>query len=58
MNKQCLIKRRHNPSCTGHYPNVDPALVCVAVGASHVNDSGLWIVKEYFGMSPIYLRHG
>jgi gluconate transporter len=40
------------------YPNLDTALVCVAVGAgaigaSHVNDSGLWIVKEYFGMSLI-----
>jgi gluconate:H+ symporter, GntP family len=37
-------------------PGLDPALVCVAVGAgaiglSHVNDSGLWIVKEFFGMS-------
>ncbi|MDR3589550.1 MAG: hypothetical protein P4N41_07780 [Negativicutes bacterium] len=21
------------------------------MGASHVNDSGFWIVKEYFGMS-------
>jgi gluconate:H+ symporter, GntP family len=41
-----------------NYPGLDPALVCVAVGAgaiglSHVNDSGLWIVKEYFGMSLI-----
>jgi gluconate transporter len=39
-----------------NYPALDPALVCVAVGAgaiglSHVNDSGLWIVKEFFGMS-------
>jgi gluconate:H+ symporter, GntP family len=39
-----------------NYPGLDPALVCVAVGAgaiglSHVNDSGLWIVKEFFGMS-------
>jgi len=38
------------------YPTLDPALVCVAIGAgaigaSHVNDSGFWIVKEYFGMS-------
>lgn len=37
------------------YPGLDPALVAVAVGAgaiglSHVNDSGFWIVKEYFGM--------
>ncbi|WP_410511777.1 gluconate:H+ symporter [Paenibacillus sp. BR2-3] len=35
---------------------VDPALICVAIGAggiglSHVNDSGFWIVKEYYGMS-------
>jgi len=35
---------------------VDPTLLCLAVGAggiglSHVNDSGFWIVKEYFGMS-------
>ena len=38
------------------YPGLDPALVCVAVGAgsiglSHVNDSGFWIVKEFFGLS-------
>jgi len=38
------------------YPNLDPALVAVAIGAgatgvSHVNDSGFWIVKEYFGLS-------
>jgi gluconate transporter len=38
------------------YPGVDPALVAVAVGAgaigfSHVNDSGFWIVKEFFGLS-------
>jgi H+/gluconate symporter-like permease len=38
------------------YPALDPALVCIAVGSgaiglSHVNDSGLWIVKEFFGMS-------
>lgn len=40
----------------GNYPNLDPALVVVAIGAgaaglSHVNDSGFWIVKEYFGLS-------
>ncbi|MFC7580593.1 GntP family permease [Schaalia naturae] len=34
---------------------VSPAVMCLAVGAggiglSHVNDSGFWIVKEYFGM--------
>lgn len=39
-----------------NYPGINPALVCAAVGAggigfSHVNDSGFWIVKEYFGMS-------
>lgn len=38
------------------YPGLDPALVAVAIGAgatgvSHVNDSGFWIVKEYFGLS-------
>lgn len=38
------------------YPGLDPALVAVAVGAgsigfSHVNDSGFWIVKEFFGLS-------
>ncbi len=38
------------------YPGIDPALIAVAIGAgaigfSHVNDSGFWIVKEYFGMS-------
>lgn len=37
-------------------PGLDPALVAVAIGAgaigfSHVNDSGFWIVKEYFGLS-------
>lgn len=40
----------------GKYPGLDPALVVVAVGAgsigmSHVNDSGFWIVKEFFGLS-------
>lgn len=40
------------------YPGLDPALVCVAIGAgaiglSHVNDSGFWIVKEYFGFNLI-----
>jgi len=39
-----------------HNPTIDPALVAVAVGSgaigfSHVNDSGFWIVKEFFGMS-------
>lgn len=38
------------------YPTLDPALIAVAVGAgaisfSHVNDSGFWIVKEFFGLS-------
>lgn len=38
------------------YPDVNRALICAAIGAggiglSHVNDSGFWIVKEYFGMS-------
>jgi GntP family gluconate:H+ symporter len=37
-------------------PGVNPAIMCLAIGAggiglSHVNDSGFWIVKEYFGMS-------
>ena len=37
------------------YPGLDPALIAIAIGAgsigfSHVNDSGFWIVKEYFGM--------
>jgi len=40
------------------YPGLDPALVCIAIGTgamglSHVNDSGFWIVKEYFGFSLI-----
>ena len=39
-----------------NYPTLDPALVAVAVGSgaigfSHVNDSGFWIVKEFFGLS-------
>jgi len=38
------------------YPNVDPAMVAIAIGVgaigfSHVNDPGFWFVKEYFGMS-------
>jgi H+/gluconate symporter-like permease len=37
------------------YPDVSPAIFCLAIGAggiglSHVNDSGFWVVKEYFGM--------
>lgn len=40
----------------GQYPNLDPAVVCLAVGSgaicfSHVTDSGFWIVKEYFGLT-------
>lgn len=40
----------------GNFPGVHPELICAAIGAggigfSHVNDSGFWIVKEYFGMS-------
>ena len=40
----------------GQYPQLDPAIVALAVGAgaicfSHVTDSGFWIVKEYFGLS-------
>jgi Gnt-I system high-affinity gluconate transporter len=35
---------------------VDPNLMVLAVGAgslmcSHVNDSGFWMFKEYFGLS-------
>jgi len=38
------------------FPGLNPAIICVAIGAggiglSHVNDSGFWIVKEYFGMT-------
>lgn len=38
-----------------NYPNLDPALVAVAVGAgaigaSHVTDSGFWFVKECLGI--------
>ena len=41
-----------------NFPDLNPVLLCVAIGAggvglSHVNDSGFWIVKEYFGMSVI-----
>lgn len=37
-------------------PDTNAAILCLAIGAggiglSHVNDSGFWIVKEYFGMS-------
>jgi len=36
--------------------NVDPSLMVLAIGAgslmcSHVNDSGFWMFKEYFGLS-------
>ncbi|KZL92506.1 gluconate:H+ symporter [Clostridium magnum] len=39
-----------------NYPGVNPAIVCVAIGAgaiglSHVNDSGFWTVKEFYGMT-------
>jgi len=39
-----------------NYPGVNPAIICVAIGAgavglSHVNDSGFWTVKEFYGMS-------
>lgn len=39
-----------------NFPGINPSLLCVAIGAggvglSHVNDSGFWIVKEYFGMT-------
>lgn len=39
-----------------NFPGLNPAILCVAIGAggvglSHVNDSGFWIVKEYYGMS-------
>lgn len=39
-------------------PDVNPAILCLAIGAggiglSHVNDSGFWVVKEYFGMSLV-----
>jgi H+/gluconate symporter-like permease len=35
---------------------VDPSLMVLAIGAgslmcSHVNDSGFWMFKEYFGLS-------
>jgi len=37
------------------YPNLDPALVAVAIGsgaigASHVTDPGFWFVKEAMGI--------
>jgi GntP family gluconate:H+ symporter len=37
-------------------PGVSPELLVLAVGAgsimlSHVNDSGFWLIKEYFNMS-------
>jgi Gnt-I system high-affinity gluconate transporter len=39
-----------------HTSGVDPNLMVLAVGAgslmfSHVNDSGFWMFKEYFGLS-------
>jgi GntP family gluconate:H+ symporter len=40
----------------GSMPGVDKDLLVVAIGAgsliaSHVNDGGFWLVKEYFGMN-------
>jgi GntP family gluconate:H+ symporter len=37
-------------------PGTSPELLVLATGAgslilSHVNDSGFWMIKEYFGMS-------
>lgn len=37
------------------YPDTNPAIFCLAIGAggiglSHVNDSGFWVVKEFYGM--------
>jgi GntP family gluconate:H+ symporter len=37
-------------------PNVSPELLVLATGAgsvmlSHVNDSGFWLIKEFFNMS-------
>ena len=39
-----------------HSSGVDPSLMVLAIGAgslmcSHVNDSGFWMFKEYFGLS-------
>jgi H+/gluconate symporter-like permease len=39
-----------------NFPGINPAIICVAIGAgaiglSHVNDSGFWVVKEYYGMT-------
>ncbi|WP_411682714.1 SLC13 family permease [Clostridium thailandense] len=39
-----------------NFPGLNPSLLCVAIGTggvglSHVNDSGFWIVKEYYGMT-------
>ena len=39
-------------------PGTNPAVMCLAIGAggiglSHVNDSGFWIVKEYYGLSLV-----
>jgi Gnt-I system high-affinity gluconate transporter len=38
------------------WPNVNPNLMVLSIGAgslmfSHVNDSGFWLFKEYFGLS-------
>jgi len=38
------------------HSNVDPNLLVLSVGAgslfcSHVNDTGFWMFKEYFGLS-------
>ena len=40
----------------GAYPDANLALVALATGAgtafaSHVNDPGFWMVKEFFGLS-------
>ncbi len=41
-----------------HTPGVQPELLAIATGAgslffSHVNDSGFWLVKEYFNMDIV-----
>jgi H+/gluconate symporter-like permease len=52
---------RRNDRCRIVYPltsqtNIDPNLMVLSIGAgslfcSHVNDTGFWIFKEYFGVS-------
>jgi GntP family gluconate:H+ symporter len=52
----CVTAASIMAAMTGAMPHVNKELLVVAIGAgsliaSHVNDGGFWLVKEYFNMS-------